>query len=151
MQYSKNAVNLIKKWEGLFLKSYLCPAKVWTIGYGSIRWQDGSPIKRGQTITEKQATDLLLLEIKEKSDALDALNLNINQNQFDSLVSFIYNLGIGAFIRSTLLRLIRQNPKDNLLISAEFLKWNKIRQNGKLIPLQGLTNRRRDEIALYCL
>ena len=81
-------------------------------------------------------------DITKMSKALDGLKLN--QNQYDALCSFIYNVGVGAFNRSTLKRLISQNPNDPL-IGSEFLKWKKA--GGKVV--QGLINRRIDESNLY--
>lgn len=150
MKYSKKAVELIKKWEGKYLTSYLCPANVWTIGWGSIMYKDGSKVRRGQIITDAVAEDLLLWEIEKKTKQLNMMDLEVNQNQFDAIVSFTYNVGIGAFRRSTLLRLIKTDPNDLIIISAEFLKWNKIRKNGRLVVSNGLNNRRKDEIELYC-
>ena len=143
---SKNCINLVKKYEGLFLKSYLCPASVVTIGWGSTMYMNGNKIALGDVITLEQAEQLLMWELNKKSIALHGLNLN--QNQFDSCLSFIYNLGIGAFNKSTLLKKIKVNPEDSS-IKDEFMKWNKVRVNGKLVVLKGLTNRRTAEVVLY--
>ena len=96
---SQNCIDLIKKFEGLFLKSYLCPASIATIGYGSTMWNDGKKVELGQKITLEGAEILLMWELKNKANALHRLNLN--QNQFDALMSFIYNIGISAFLNST--------------------------------------------------
>jgi lysozyme len=132
--------------EGYKPKSYLCPASVVTIGFGSTMYTDGRKIKLGDTINEKQANELLMWELKNKSIALHGLNLN--QNQFDSCLSFIYNLGIGAFTKSTLRTKIVANPND-ATIKEEFLKWNKARVGGEFIVLKGLTRRRIAEAELY--
>jgi len=146
MTPSKNCIAMVKKYEGLFLKSYYCPASVVTIGWGSIMYQDGRKIKMGDVITFAQAEELLMWELNKKTIALHGLNLN--QNQFDACLSFIYNLGIGAFNKSTLLKKIKVNP-DDATIKDEFMKWNKARVNGQLVELKGLTNRRKFEVALY--
>ena len=132
--------------EGYKPKSYLCPASVVTIGFGSTMYTDGRKIKLGDTINEQQANELLMWELKNKSIALHGLNLN--QNQFDSCLSFIYNLGIGAFAKSTLKKKILLNPND-VSIKDEFMKWNKARVGGQLIELKGLTRRRIGEADLY--
>lgn len=143
---SQNCINLIKMFEGYKPKAYLCPAGVPTIGFGSTMYTDGRKIKLGDTINEKQGNELLMWELKNKSIALHGLNLN--QNQFDSCLSFIYNLGIGAFTKSTLRKKILINPNDKT-IKDEFLKWNKARVNGQLTELKGLTRRRIAEADLY--
>jgi len=132
--------------EGYKAKSYLCPASVVTIGWGSTMYTDGRKIKLGDTINEDQAEQLLLWELKNKSIALHGLNLN--QNQFDSLLSFVYNLGIGAFAKSTLKKKILLNPND-VTIKDEFMKWNKARVGGELMELKGLTRRREAEAEMY--
>lgn len=132
--------------EGYKAKSYLCPASVVTIGWGSTMYTDGRKIKLGDTINEEQAEELLMWELKNKSNALHGLILN--QNQFDSCLSFVYNLGIGAFANSTLRKKILLNPNDST-IKAEFMKWNKARVGGELMELKGLTRRREAEAELY--
>ena len=146
MTASQNCINLIKMFEGYKAKAYLCPANVPTIGWGSTMYSDGKKVKLGETINEQQANELLMWELKNKSNALYGLNLN--QNQFDSLLSFIYNLGIGAFANSTLRKKIVANPNDPI-IKNEFMKWNKARVGGQLIELKGLTRRRIAEAELY--
>jgi lysozyme len=146
MTASQNCINLIKLFEGYKPKAYLCPAGVVTIGFGSTMYTDGRKIKLGDTINEQQGNELLMWELKNKSIALHSLNLN--QNQIDSCLSFIYNLGIGAFAKSTLKKKILLNPKD-ASIKDEFMKWNKARVGGELIVLKGLTRRRNAEAELY--
>jgi lysozyme len=143
---SKNCINLIKMFEGYKPKSYLCPASVVTIGWGSTMYTDGRKIKIGDTINEQQAEQMLMWELKNKSTAMHGLTLN--QNQFDSLLSFVYNLGIGAFAKSTLRKKILLNPNDSA-IKTEFMKWNKARVGGELMELKGLTRRREAEAELY--
>lgn len=143
---SQNCINLIKMFEGYKPKAYLCPASVVTIGFGSTMYTDGRKIKLGDTINEQQANELLMWELRNKAFALHGLNLN--QNQFDSCLSFIYNLGIGAFAKSTLKKKILLNPND-ATIKDEFLKWNKARVGGQLMELKGLTRRRIAEADLY--
>jgi len=142
---SQNCINLIKRFEGCRLKAYKCPAGVWTIGYGTIRYPDGKPVKEGEEISLYRAESLLTYDVNKF--ALQ-IKVNVNQNQFDALVSFCYNLGIGAFNSSTLKKKVIANPGD-LSIREEFMKWNKARVKGVLTELKGLTNRRKAEADLY--
>lgn|SRR3990167_3094243 len=138
-------INLIKKYEGCELIAYLCPAKVWTIGVGSTYYENGERVKEGDKITQERAEELLknLLVSYEKS--VDSFTRDdINQNQFDALVSFAYNCGVGNLKSSTLLKKVNINPNDKSIIT-EFLKWTK--STGK--TMQGLINRRTDEAQLY--
>lgn len=146
MTASQNCINLIKLFEGYKPKAYLCPAGVPTIGYGSTMYSTGIKIKLGDTINEQQANELLMWELKNKAYALHGLK--INQNQFDALLSFCFNLGIGAFAKSTLKKKIVANPNDKS-IKDEFMKWNKARVGGQLMELKGLTRRRIAEAELY--
>jgi lysozyme len=109
-------------------------------------YKDGKKIKIGEIITLAQAEELLMWELNKKTIALHGLNLN--QNQFDACLSFNYNLGIGAFNKSTLIKKIKVNP-DDATIKDEFMKWTKARVNGQLVQLKGLINRRTSEVALY--
>jgi lysozyme len=142
MKASKNAIDLIKKWEGLKLDAYLCPAKVPTIGYGITYYPDGKRVKLGEKISIKKADELIQWHVNKIASKIPALN--VNQNQYDALVSFVYNVGIGAFLRSTLYRKCKVNP-DDPTIKDEFMKWK--RAGGKVS--QGLINRRKDEYNLY--
>lgn len=143
---SQKCIDLIKEFEGFYTKAYLCPAGIPTIGYGSTMWNDGRKVKMGEKITKEGAELLLHWELNNKAIALKGLS--INQNQADALLSFIYNLGIGAFDKSTLKKKIRLNPNDPT-IRDEFMKWNKARVGGKLMELKGLTRRRIAESNLY--
>ena len=137
---------LITKHEGLKLKPYLCPAKIPTIGYGNTYYTDGKRVTLlDKDITKQQAFDMFKEIANRFAKRVDALvTSNINQNQFNALVSFAYNVGTGNFSSSTLLKKVNRNP-DDLTIKDEFLKWNKA--GGKV--LNGLTNRRNEEADLY--
>lgn len=150
MQPSQNVMEFIKEQEGCVLHSYQDQAGIWTIGIGSTMHKDGSRVKQGETIDEAQAMDLLSWEVNNKSTAVSNLtkSIDLNQNQYDSLVSFAYNVGIGALTNSTLLKKVKINPNDPT-IRDEFMKWNKITVNGKKVENQGLTNRRKKEADLY--
>jgi lysozyme len=146
MKSSNNGIRLIQEFEGLRLTSYLCSAGVATIGYGATYYQDGSKVKLGQTITRDQADQLLKDHLKQfEGSVLGLLNTTkVNQNQFDALVSFCFNLGAGNLAKSQLLRFVKANPKDPK-IAAEFLKWN--RAGGEVS--RGLVRRRKKEAELY--
>jgi lysozyme len=116
-----------------------------TIGYGSTRYPNGKKVILGEKLSnEKEAVQLLLATLSPYEEAVNKHLPNINQCQFDALVSFCYNVGTGAFIKSTLLKKAKVNPNDPSILD-EFLKWNKAK--GKV--LQGLSNRRREEAKLY--
>ena len=136
----------ITKHEGLSLKPYLCPAKIPTIGYGNTYYTDGKRVTLlDKDITKQQAFEMFKEIANRFAKRVDTLvTSNINQNQFNSLVSFAYNVGTGNFSSSTLLKKVNRNP-DDLTIKDEFLRWNKA--GGKV--LNGLTNRRNEEADLY--
>jgi lysozyme len=140
MKISDKGLKLIKDFEGLKLTSYLCPANVWTIGYGST----GPHVKQGMTITEKEAEDLLKEDVKRFEECVtDAVEVDLTQDEFDALVSFSFNVGCGAFMGSTLLRLLNAGNKQ--AAAQQFPRWNKAA--GQV--LAGLTRRREAEKALY--
>jgi lysozyme len=131
---------LIKEFEGCRLTSYLCPANVWTVGFGST----GPHVKRGMTITDKEAENLLARDLDRFEAAVDkATHGKATDNQFDALVSFAFNVGIGAMQSSTLIR--KHNAGDYAGAQAQFARWNK--GGGKV--LAGLTRRRAAEAKLY--
>jgi len=142
MGISANGLNLIKNFEGLWLTAYRCPAGVLTIGYG----HTGSDVKEGMTITQARAEELLKNDIRNFEIGVSAATayVPLTQNMYDALVSFAYNVGLGAFRSSTLLKKILVNPKDPT-IANEFAKWNKA--NG--VVLAGLVTRRATEAQLY--
>lgn len=140
MKTSKNGIDLIKSFEGCELKAYKCPAGIWTIGYGHT-----SGVKEGMAITKEKAKELLEHDISIKYECyINAYSLKINQNQFDALVSFVYNVGPGNLYKSTLLKKIKINHNDPS-IATEFMKWK--RGGGKVLP--GLVKRRKAESELY--
>jgi lysozyme len=142
---SAQGLAIIKKHEGLRLSSYLCPAGVPTIGYGNTRYPDGRKVILGEKLSsEKEATQLLLASLQSFEAAVNRHLPNLNQCQFDALVSFAYNVGTGAFIKSTLLKKAKVNPADPSIVD-EFQKW--VRGGGKVLP--GLVTRRREEANLY--
>lgn len=145
MKVSQKGITLIKKHEGCKLTSYLCPSKVATIGYGNTYYLDGTKVELGETITQEEADELLKSILsKFEKDVFSVIKKCVNQNMFDALVSFTYNVGFGNLKSSTLLSKVNKDVNDPT-IKDEFLKWNKSR--GKV--LKGLSNRRMDEWLLY--
>jgi lysozyme len=146
MKLNNDGYRLISKHEGLRLKPYLCPAKIPTIGYGNTYYPNGTRVTLlDKEITEQQAFDMF----KEIADRFAKkvsrlVTSPINQNQFNALVSFSYNVGLANFMKSTLLKKVNANHND-ASITNEFFKWNKA--NGK--ELRGLTLRRKDEALIY--
>lgn len=139
MSPSDKALDLIRQFEGLRLAAYKCPAGVPTIGYGTTRG-----VKMGMTVTKDEAEKLLQADVTPFSDRINKLvKVKLNQNQFDALVSFVYNVGYGAFADSTMLKLINQNLLDDA--ANQFIRWNKA--NGEV--LTGLTRRRMTERDLF--
>ena len=135
----EKAKRLIKEFEGLRLTAYLCPAGVWTIGYGHTKG-----VKRGMKIDQAQADRLLDIDLIDVARSIRQLvKVNINDNQEQALVSFIFNVGARAFSNSTLLR--KLNNKDYAGASSEFDKW--VYAKGKKLP--GLIRRRKAEKDLF--
>lgn len=143
---STKGVDLIKQFEGLRLKPYLCSAGVPTIGYGNTFYEDGTKVKMTDPpIAEGRATQLLYFILGNFEKHVDSYcRDDINQYQFDALVCFAYNVGTGALKSSTLLKKVNANPNDTT-IRDEFMKWT--RAGGK--QLTGLVRRRTAEADLY--
>lgn len=139
MRTSPKGISLIKSFEGLRLKSYQDSVGVWTIGYGATRG-----IYPGMTITNEQAERMLMNDIARFEPELDKLaKVPLNQNQWDALMSFTYNLGAANLSSSTLLKLL--NVKDYAGAAEQFPRWNKA--GGQV--LAGLTKRRAAERAMF--
>ncbi|MCU0534529.1 MAG: glycoside hydrolase family protein [Hydrococcus sp. Prado102] len=148
MNISQNCLDLIKKWEGFRANAYLDPVGIPTIGYGTICYPNGQKIQIGDVISESEAEDLLKLKCDEFAEVVNnVVTVTLNQNQFDALISFCYNVGARAFQESTLLK--KLNAGDFKGAAEQFLRWNKATKNGVKIVLEGLTNRRKDEKALF--
>lgn len=146
MKLDKKGLDLIAEFEGLSLKPYLCSANVPTIGYGSTFYENGTKVKLTDAPITKQRAEQLLKNTADKfAEKVAVLIIKpVTQNQFNALVSFAFNVGVSALKISTLLKLVNNNPNDGN-IAKEFLKWNKA--GGRVV--QGLTNRRIKESALY--
>ena len=141
MKGSKKAIELISRFEGCRLTAYLCPAKVWTIGYGHTGLVDGNPVCKGMTITKEKASQLLYDDDIKKFENQVNKYLSIysfNQNQFDALLSFAFNIG-------SIKQLTQDGTRTRRQIGDAILLYNKC--NGKV--LKGLVNRRKAEYTLY--
>ena len=154
MAIGAKAEELIKKFEAddinKYLDAYIDPVGIPTIGYGSTYNYDAKrKVKIGDSITVEKAIEWLRKETKTIAPQIKALvKVPINQNQLDSLTSFVYNVGIGAFKSSTLLRLLNSGaPKSE--VAAQFDRWNKGTVNGQKVILPGLVRRRSEEKALF--
>jgi lysozyme len=142
MRISKKGIDLIKKFEGIRLTAYVCPAGVLTIGYG----HTGSDVKPGMRITEEEAERLLLADTESAQQTVSSfVSVKINQNEYDALVSFTFNVGPTAFVNSTLLRLLNHNA-DRKIVAGEFGRWVKAGDNK---PTPGLVRRREEEKKLF--
>ena len=139
MKTSNQGKNLIKEAEGLRLDAYRCPAGVPTIGWGHTKG-----VKIGQHITLAEAEDLLVEDIAPIERLLNGLKINFRQEQFDALVSWIFNLGEGKFKGSTMYRRILEDARDEE-ITDQMVKW--INASGR--PLPGLMKRRVVEANLF--
>ncbi len=145
MKTSNRGIELIKRFEGLRLKAYVCSGGVDTIGYGTTILPNNIKVPKGSTCTKEQA-EMFLKNDLEKFEAgvRKLVTVPIKQNQFDALVCFSYNVGLGALGKSTLLKKININPNSDE-IESEFMKWS----FAKNIQLEGLRLRRKAESELY--
>ena len=140
MNIGQRGIEIIKHFEGCELEAYKCPAGVWTIGYGHIKG-----VSEGMSITQEQAEQMLLDELKEYENYINELVVvDLSQNQFDALVSWVYNLGPANLKSSTLLKVL--NSGDYAGVPEQIERWNKA--GGKV--LEGLIRRRLAESSLFC-
>ena len=138
---SAQGQELIKFFEGCELETYVCASGQLTQGYGHC----GPEVQMGQTITQEQADQLLRDDLQRFEDATERwITVQLDQSQFDALVSWGFNVGTGAMAESTLRRRLNQGEDVNLVLSQELPKWNK----GASGPLPGLTKRRAAEVKL---
>lgn len=132
--------NLIQRFEGFRSEAYLCPAGVWTIGYGHT-----AGVKPGDTCTPDEADEFLKQDLRTAENTVNAQNLDLNQGQFDALVSFVYNVGSGNFTSSTLLKKLKKDTSATRDLEAEWKKW----KYANKVELKGLVRRRAAEWSLY--
>lgn len=142
MNVSQKGIDLIKSFEGLKLEAYPDPATggaPWTVGYGTT-----SGVRKGMVITKAQAESMLADDVQNFSRGVESLiRVSTTQEQFDAMVSLAYNIGLGAFSKSTLLR--KHNDKCYTCAANQFPLWNKAA--GKV--MNGLIRRRAAERELY--
>lgn len=140
MKASYRLFNLLTDEEDFIAHPYLDAVKIWTIGWGHVILQN----ENFTTITKEQGQELLKRDVSFAEDCINEyVTAPLTQNQFDALVSFIFNIGCTAFKDSTLLKLLNDNDYDGA--SKQFLRWNKARGN----IITGLTNRRKREMELF--
>ena len=146
MKLDSKGYDLIKEFEGFSDRPYKCSANIPTIGYGNTFYPDGKRVSMlDKQITKEYADEIFKYVADNFAFKVSKLiKSKVTQNQFNALVSFAYNVGIGNLEKSTLLKLVNINPND-AMIAKQFLRWNKAK--GK--ELKGLTNRRIKESALY--
>jgi lysozyme len=149
MQLDTNGKNLIKGFEGLKLNAYQDLGGVWTIGYGSTRYANGAPVKKGDKLLNRECADDLL--DRTLSDYEDAVNNHVKvaltHGQFNALVDFTYNEGDGALEKSTLLK--KLNSGDYEGAAEQFLVWDEVTVKGKKAVNEDLVKRRQKERAMF--
>ncbi len=139
MNTSAEGIALIKKFEGCELEAYQCSAGVWTIGYGHTK-----DVEEGDTISKDQAEEMLVEELHEYENYVNEyVNVALSQNQFDALVSWVYNLGPANLKASTMLKVLNEGKYED--VPYQMKRWNKA--GGKV--LDGLVRRREAEALLY--
>lgn len=144
MHVSPSGVDLICNFEGLRLKAYDDGVGVWTIGFGTTVYPNGIKVMKGDTCTEAQAKTYMAHDLKKFEATVNkAVTVQLNQNQFDALVSLAYNIGTNAFSKSTLVK--KLNANDIRGAADQFDVW--VNAGGK--RMQGLVNRRAKEKALF--
>ena len=144
MHVSPSGIDLICNFEGKRLMAYDDGVGVWTIGFGTTIYPNGIKVKKGDVCTEAQAKAYMAYDLKKFELAVNnTVNVSLNQNQFDALVSLAYNIGTGAFSESTLVK--KLNAGNFKGAANQFDVW--INAGGK--RMQGLVNRRAKEKALF--
>lgn len=147
MKTSQNGLEFIAKWEGCVLTPYKDIAGLRTIGIGHLI-KPGENFPDGVSITKEKAMELLAGDVKLCEDAIvSAIRTKLNQNQFDALVSFGFNCGVGVYTSSTACKLLNEGKYD--AVPEKLLDWSKVKINGKLQVNKGLYNRRKSEGELF--
>lgn len=151
MKTSQNGLEFIKSHEGFKLAAYQDVAGKWTIGVGHLIDLDTEQHLLGAPITEAQVIELLQEDVREAEAAVNSqVTATLNQNQFDALVSFVFNLGSGNFSQATFRKLINQG-KGREEVEPAWKRWDKARDpnTGQLVSFAGLARRRQEEVDLY--
>lgn len=148
---NKAGLEIITHFEGYFNTSYLCPAKVYTIGYGTIRYPYGASVKKGEVCNKEQALHYLKHELLQKEKTIDAFlnkhGIKLTDNQYSAVVSFCYNLGTGPLVQTgrSLHNAIVNAYFNKVKVASAMLLYNKA--GGK--KLRGLVRRREAEAGLF--
>lgn len=135
---------LIKGYEKLRLLAYVCDAGKLTIGWGHTR-----NVRAGQRCSPKEAEDFFSEDLAEAELAVNSVGVPFTQNQFDALVSLVFNIGVTAFATSTIRRVLQ--ARDYKRAEGQFGRWNKDTSTGKTVVMAGLTERREKERQLFAL
>ena len=139
---SKTGIALIKEFEGVVLRAYQCPAQIWTIGIGHTSAAGAPQVVPGMTITEDQAEQILASDLGQYEDGVNScIEVDLNQDEFDALVSFAFNCGVGALAESTLRRRLNANEDKPTVFKEELPRWT---SGG----MPGLIRRRDAEVKL---
>jgi GH24 family phage-related lysozyme (muramidase) len=174
MKTSHQGIELNKHFESkhdgnlteIGLQPKMCPAGIWTVGWGhALRDEKGKWLKGNENkalaylqypnLTDEEAEELLIEDLTFREAQVNSLHIDFKQNEFDALVSFVYNVGFANLLKSSLLKRIQANKKGILnygsseRIKQAFMMWNKAKVNGVLKELKGLTKRRNTEAKLY--
>ena len=144
---SKDGVKFLNELENCKLTAYLDSADIWTIGWGTTHYNDLTPVRKGDKISQRKADDLRDAELEGiYARIVDFIHIPLEQNQLDALLIFCYNVGVNGFKTSTLLRELnaKREIKENY-----FTRWDKEHKDGKLVPNKGLLRRRKLEYKLF--
>jgi lysozyme len=149
MKINQATIDLVKRWEGFEPVAYQCSAGRWTIGYGiTAKAGIGVDPKPGMRVTQEQADAHLRLALDRFAAQIwSAITAPINENEFGAFLSLAYNIGPDAFRGSSALR--HFNAGDKVAAAKAMRLWNKATVGGKRRVLQGLVNRREDEVRLF--
>ena len=148
MIVNERTKSLIKKFEGRRLTAYRCSAGVLTIGYGHTSMAGAPQVTPGMKITAKQADEIFDRDIERFAAKIeDLIKVDLGENQFGACVSLAFNIGVGGFAKSSVLRFINKRQFNDA--ADAFMLWNKVKKNGKLVVEPGLTKRRAEEAALF--
>jgi lysozyme len=144
MEINEEGLALIRKFEGFRARAYRDAVGVWTIGYGHTAMAGAPQVKAGLSVTREKAAQILVRDVVQFSEGVaSAVKVELNDNQFSALVSFAYNVGLGNFRKSSVLKAV--NAEDHDTVPRRLALWN--RAGGRVLP--GLVTRRAAEGALY--
>ncbi len=144
MRVNAGGLALIKASEGFRAKAYLCPANVWTIGYGHTAMAGPPDVVKGHIMTQAEAEEVLGRDVTQFANQIAPLiRTRLNDNQFSALVSFAYNVGVGGFRSSSVLRAV--NAGDFAAVPRRLQLW--VKAGGRVLP--GLVKRRASEAQLF--